>query len=131
MEECGEFALAHGYIENAWGRRRYFDSPSTEAEKGSIRREASNHPIQGTVADTMVIAIDEVINARNQGNYRFRVINQVHDALVLEVPEDEMEDAERILVEGMGNIGIPMKIGPTKLGVDVDVYTRWGEKLTK
>jgi DNA polymerase-1 len=128
MMECADQAIDQGYVENAWGRRRYFDRPENNGQEAASRREGSNHPIQGTVADTMIIACDEIIKARNAGGYKFKLVNQVHDALIYNVPEEEVEDAKKIIIDGMYGVGIPIpNSDPLHIGVDLDVYNKWCE----
>ena len=124
-------ALEVGYVANIWGRRRWFGKAENRAQEGAIQREAANHPIQGTVGDTMSLAIDRIVNEKIVRGLRFKIINQVHDALLFEVPETEVEKSVEVIRWGMGEIELPMPGGPLKLGVDIDYYTRWGEKMKK
>jgi uracil-DNA glycosylase family 4 len=124
-------ALEVGYVANIWGRRRWFGKAENRAQEGAIQREAANHPIQGTVGDTMSLAIDRVANEKLLRGLRFKIINQVHDALLFEVPEDEIDKSVEVIRWGMGDIELPMPGGPMKLGVDIDFYIRWGEKMKK
>jgi DNA polymerase-1 len=126
---CHQQALDIGWVANIWGRRRYFGRPENEGQKGNIMREAANHPIQGTVGDTMSLAIDRVANERNRRGLRMQIINQVHDALLFEVPEDNVDECVEVIRWGMSDIDLPMPAGPLRLEVDVDFYKRWGEKV--
>ena len=118
---------APGYVTGCWGRRRYFHKVDDEYQMLKYEREAQNFAIQNTVADTMRIALAAVRAARDAGNYKFRICNQIHDALLLEVPEAEIQVAAGILRTCMGQIPIPMPDGSyLTLGVDLSAYSRWG-----
>jgi len=118
-----------GYVESPWGRRRHFRKATNRAEEGANAREAANFPIQSTVADTMAIAADRLSNIRQREGLSFRLFNQVHDAFLFALPEGEVEATTKAIHEGMGGIDIPMPSGkPLRLEIDVDVFTRWGEK---
>jgi DNA polymerase-1 len=96
-------AAQEGYVETLLGRRRYFPNlanPSTINANSRSReeREAINAPIQGTAADIMKLAMIRLPAALAKENCPARLLLQVHDELVLEVPQDELQ-ATRILVQ--------------------------------
>ena len=79
-----------------------------------------------------MIAMHRMVQYREQHGLHFRLINQIHDALMIEFPEDELDACKRMYAETMGSIDIPIREGQTlRLGVDVEVMTRWGEKVKK
>ena len=137
LDSCQDCVLNPGYVENPWGRRRYFDfDPGDEAIVAATRREAGNFPIQSTVADTMALALHECMKRRDEAALNFRVINQIHDALVLTVPEKEVDATIPLLSEAMHGIKIPVGRGrhatmleTLQLSVDVEICEkRWSEK---
>ena len=88
--------------------------------------------IQSTVADTAMIAMHLMLQYRQQHNLHFKLINQIHDAIMIETPEEEVEQCRQMYSETMGSIDIPIRAGETlRLGVDIEVMTRWGEKVKK
>ncbi|MCX7707163.1 MAG: DNA polymerase I [Anaerolineae bacterium] len=108
IEETKRLAREQGYVETLLGRRRYFPvlrTQATGAQANAIRqaaeRAAINHPIQGTAADIIKIAMIRLYRALNAGGYCARIILQVHDELVLEVPEDELIAVARLVKETM------------------------------
>ncbi len=121
-------ALAHeqGYVETLMGRRRYFPvfmrgGMRNQRFVASAEREAINHPIQGTAADIIKIAMIRLSDALIAGGYKARMILQVHDELILEAPDDEVEAVSKLLEETMGNafeLDVPLK-------VEADVATNW------
>jgi DNA polymerase-1 len=118
-----------GYIANVWGRRKYAHIRQGE-QRADLEREFGNFPIQSTVADTMQIALHLVDKLRKERGLKFKIQNQIHDAIMLELPEEEIEACKQIMHETMGGIQIPTGRGDTfTLGVDIDLYSRWGEKI--
>jgi DNA polymerase-1 len=105
LEETKTMARKKGYVETLLGRRRYF--PIFRATGGVNRmiemraeREAVNHPIQGTAADIIKIAMIRLHKALT-ADYEARLMLQVHDELVLEVPEGEIEAVRPLVTETM------------------------------
>jgi DNA polymerase-1 len=121
-----------GYVEGAWGRRRQFPKTDDEGLLMAFQRQSANHPIQNTVSDTMRIAMHRVMVERDRQHLRSRIANQIHDALLVRVPNDEVERMTEILRTKMGGIPIPLPSGETlMLEVDIEYFTRWGEKTKK
>lgn len=82
--------------------------------------------------------MEQMIRWRAENGLHFEIQNQIHDALMLHVPKDEVEETKAMFHATMGNIHIPLKGtdfehtgGPDffTLGVDIDVYERWGKKI--
>ena len=92
-----------GYAETLMGRRRYFSPADTYGQKKAIEREAKNSPIQGTSADVIKVALRRV-NDRLNG-YDARLINCVHDELVLEVKTEEVEQVKALVEKCMITAG--------------------------
>jgi DNA polymerase-1 len=108
LDEARARAARLGYVETLLGRRRYF--PELDEKLGRkvgvqarqrAEREAVNMPIQGTAADIIKIAMINLARALRQDGYRARMILQVHDELVLEVPDDELPHVVPLVVEVM------------------------------
>ena len=129
MCKCADDVLAQGYVENPWGRRRNFPQTTDSKRIAAMQREAQNFPIQSTVADTCIIALRMLQEYRKEHVLNYRIINQVHDAIMLEVPKDEVEEAKQACYATMANIAIPIPDNPLKLDIDIDLMTRWGEKV--
>lgn len=131
MTECAGRVESFGFIENPWGRRRVFPKNAERSQLAAYKREAQNFPIQSTVADTMVIALGMLMAYRRKHNLNFRIVNQVHDAVILQVPESEIDRTKEALRATMGQIYIPINNAPLKLDIDIDIMSRWGEKIKK
>jgi uracil-DNA glycosylase family 4 len=129
---CQDRVVDPGFIVSPWGRIRVFRKTNDETAIFGMKREASNFPIQSTVADTMALSCWRIVESRKKQGLGFKIVNQIHDAFLLMVPENEVPQTEELVEESMGGIEIPMPSGkPLRLGVDVDLYSRWGEKPKK
>jgi DNA polymerase-1 len=123
--ETKAFAVEQGYVETLLGRRRYIadmTSPN-RAIRNAAERMAINMPIQGTAADIMKIAMRRVYDRLAKSKLNARVLLQVHDELVAEVPKDEVDDVAAVFVEEMGRayaLDVP-------LIVDVRTGSNWDE----
>lgn len=104
IERTKEQARQQGYVETLFGRRRYFPALQ-RGDKGQTalaeERAAINMPIQGTAADILKRAMINLHHELRQYQPDARMILQVHDELVLEVPEDALEDTCRRVVHIM------------------------------
>jgi len=128
MEECATAVTDPGYLVNPWGRYRHFEHTKDRMLVNKWGREAQNFPIQSTVADTCLITLWLMAQYRADHELHFRIVNQIHDAILLEVPEDEIDQTQVMLYETMGNIEIPMPTRPLVLDIDIDIMSRWGVK---
>lgn len=103
LEKAVQTAKEKGYVETLYGRRRYL--PELTATNHNIRafgeRVAMNMPIQGTAADIIKIAMICVYERLEKEKMQTRLIMQVHDELILESPETEVEKAAQIVKEEM------------------------------
>ncbi len=118
MDNITEKAKETGYVETSFGRRRYIQElkSSNYLIREFGKRAAMNTPIQGTAADIMKIAMNTVYTKLKQSNLDARIVLQVHDELILEVKEDQKEEATRILKESMENatkLSVPLKVEVT------------------
>ncbi len=97
-------AAQDGYVETLLGRRRYFPALQSKQNvqvKNREEREAINAPIQGTAADIMKIAMLHIPPALKKAKLSAQMLLQVHDELVLEVPQEELEKTVRVVGEVM------------------------------
>lgn len=106
MRQTREKARQLGYVETVLGRRLWL--PEINNANGNRRqgaeRAAINAPMQGTAADIIKLAMIAVRNWLHQAQLRSKLIMQVHDELVLEVPDDEVALVKNTLPECMGNV---------------------------
>jgi len=106
MEETREFARDNGYVETVFGRRLWL--PEIRASNANRRqgaeRAAINAPMQGTAADLIKLAMIAVQGWLDKETLQSRLILQVHDELVLEVPDDELATVKEALPPLMSNV---------------------------
>jgi len=113
-------AKSQGYVETLLGRRRYFPVLQTTARgaqqvRAAAERAAVNHPIQGTAADILKIAILALHSRLREQGFAARMILQVHDEIVLQVPEAELAAIADLVVETMEEayeLAVPLKAEP-------------------
>jgi DNA polymerase-1 len=116
-------ARNQGYTTTLFGRRRYL--PELKSDNFRIRqmgeRMALNAPVQGTAADIIKAAMIDLDARLREERLASALLLQIHDELILEVPEDEREIAEKLVVETME--------GVTGLDVPLKVDIAWGADL--
>ena len=123
MRVTREKARSQGYVETVFGRRLWLPEikSSNGARRQGAERAAINAPMQGTAADLIKMAMIAVQNWLEAGKFKSKLIMQVHDELVLEVPEPEIESVTsnlRRLMCGVAQLAVP-------LVVDVGVGPNW------
>ena len=125
MDDIRAAAKAKGYVETVFGRRLWLpeiNSPNGPRRQGA-ERAAINAPMQGTAADLIKLAMIQVQRALEAEKLRSRLVLQVHDELVLEVPQDEVDTIRALLpqkMEKVASLRVP-------LIVDVGVGNNWDE----
>ncbi|MES2137686.1 MAG: DNA polymerase I [Pseudomonadota bacterium] len=126
MDETLQFVRANGFTRTLFGRKTHF--PNIRAGNPSIRggaeRAAINAPIQGTSADLIKRAMARMDDALAAAGLKdVRMLLQVHDELVFEVPDGREEDAAAVIRQVMGQAAEPAMT----LDVPLDVEVGWGE----
>ena len=103
MDNIVREAKDKGYVETLFKRRR--ELPDINSRDFNVRsfaeRTAINSPIQGSAADILKIAMINLDKALEKGHYKSQMLLQVHDEIVLEVPNDELEAIRRLVKETM------------------------------
>jgi DNA polymerase I len=107
VRECRE----NGYVETITGRRRYMRNinSSNNAVRSAAEREAINSPIQGTAADMIKIAMVNIDRGLRTEGFAAKMLMQVHDELVFEVPHSEVAAVTSLVKEYM-TTAIPMRV---------------------
>lgn len=115
MEDIVSFGREKGYVETILGRRRYL--PDLRAKNKTVqafaRRVALNTPIQGSSADIIKLAMNQVCRKLQEHQFQARMLLQVHDELVLEVPRQEIDKLARLLKDCMENayrLAVPLEV---------------------
>lgn len=105
MEDTVSFCEEHGYVETLYHRRR--EIPEIHEKNYMMRefgkRAAMNAPIQGSSADLIKVAMNEVYNEMKKRQCKSKMILQIHDELIFEVVEDEIEMMKQLVEEKMQN----------------------------
>ncbi|MCL4859836.1 MAG: DNA polymerase I [Caldilineaceae bacterium] len=114
-----------GYVQTLLGRKRFFPELKENRlpfnQRAAVERAAINAPIQGAAADIMKLAMIQLHRRLREGGYQARMLLQVHDELVLELPPEEKEDVVALVREVMCNayqLDVPLK-------VDVEAGPNW------
>jgi DNA polymerase-1 len=108
-------ARTQGYVNTLYGRKRFIPDMHalSHTERQALEREAINMPIQGTNADLIKIAMLRLHAAFKEKRMKTRMILQVHDELVFEVPVEEIDRARRLVkteMEGVAQLEVPIKV---------------------
>lgn len=123
MNSTKETAKENGYVTTMMNRIRYI--PELKSTNYNIRsfgeRAAMNTPVQGTAADIIKLAMVKVYNRLKAENFASKLILQVHDELIVEAPENEVESVQAILKEEMEN-AISLKV---PMVIDMAVGKSW------
>ncbi|MDD9908229.1 MAG: DNA polymerase I [Ahrensia sp.] len=129
MEETKAFAREHGYVETIFGRKAHY--PDIKASNPSMRafneRAAINAPIQGSAADIIRRAMVRMDAALDQANLSARMLLQVHDELIFEVPEREVDDTIPLVSKVMESATLPVLQLKVPLKVDARAADNWDE----
>lgn len=103
MDDTINYARENGYVKTLKGRKRYLAdiNSANQTVRGFAERNAINSPIQGTAAEMIKLAMIKVHHALKQTTLQSRMILQVHDELVFDVPENEVEELKQLVVSCM------------------------------
>ena len=125
INEQVDFARENGYVETVLGRRRYLKDINAQnaVVRGAAERNAVNAPIQGSAADIIKIAMINIHRRMQKENWASKMLLQVHDELVFDVPKKEVESFTQLVKQEMENafeLEVP-------LVVDVGIGQNWLE----
>lgn len=120
-----DFARDHGYVQTILGRRRYLKdiNATNQVVRGAAERNAVNAPIQGSAADIIKIAMINIHRKLSGGNYKTKMLLQVHDELVFDAHKPELEEVKALIKTEMENahrLAVP-------LDVEVGIGENWLE----
>jgi uracil-DNA glycosylase family 4 len=136
---CEQRIHETGWIANAFGRYRRFPQTTDQDQKSRFGRQGKNFPIQSLVADAINCAVYHLKKHRDELQLKSKIVLSIHDAILMEVPYDEVKIVyETLLPKAMiANVpiissnldGSPLDYPPRYLGIDVEVYSAFGVKL--
>jgi len=121
MDETINFAKEHGYVQTLLGRKRWLRdiNSSNFTVRGFAERNAINSPIQGTAADMIKLAMISISKKIHGSDLKGRMLLQVHDELIFDVPKDEVEIFKPLILSGMQNALVLPNGVPTEAEVGV------------
>jgi DNA polymerase-1 len=127
VEKTLHQARTQGYVNTLYGRKRFIPEMHSlsHVERQALEREAINMPIQGSNADLIKIAMLRLQQALQERHMRTRMILQVHDELVFEVPVEELELARHLVRSIMESVGEGVVKVP--IIVEIKVGKSWFE----
>ena len=127
IDDTLETAKKVGYVETLMGRRRPVPEINSNRfqEKSAAERTAINHPIQGTSADVMKLAMLAIQAEMREKNYKSSMTMQVHDELVFEVADDELDAMKEMVARLMCEVPARALNLKVPLAVDVGVGSNW------
>lgn len=125
MGEQVDFARDNGYVQTVLGRRRYLKdiNAGNQVVRGAAERNAVNAPIQGSAADIIKLAMINIHKKLADGNYKTKMLLQVHDELVFDCYKPELEAMKQLIKTEMENaytMAVP-------LDVEVGIGENWLE----
>ena len=125
MTEQVEKARKNGFVETILGRKRHLKDINSNnfVVRGHAERNAVNAPIQGSAADIIKVAMIDIDRALSEGGFKTKMLLQVHDELLFEVPEEEIEPIKALIKEKMES-AVKTKV---PLIVEVGVGNNWLE----
>jgi len=125
IEATKQQARERGYVQTLLGRRRYIPeiNSSNRQAREAAERMAINMPVQGMAADIIKLAMINLQSEMDRRVLKSKMILQVHDELLFEVPGEELEEMKGLVAQVMSQaveLSIPLK-------VEVKVGRNWGE----
>ena len=125
METLKESAAEKGFVETLMGRRRYINAINSrnQTQRAAAERIAINTPIQGSAADIVKTAMLRVDRALKQQQLKARLLLQVHDELILEAPDAEVDAVKALLKQEMEHVvelAVPLR-------VSIEAGSCWGD----
>ncbi len=126
LDSIIDFAKQHGYVKTLFGRKRPANdiNSSNYMVAEAAKRSTINMPIQGTEADLMKLSMIHLDEELEKRGLKARQIIQVHDSILLECPEDEVETVKELVKNVMENVYPKLGI---KLTVDIASGDNWGD----
>ena len=129
MERMKQFAREHGYVETIFGRRVHIPGirDGNVSRRSFSERAAINAPLQGSAADIIKRAMKRIPSALATAGLKTRMLLQVHDELVFEAPDREIESAKKLAKEVMEGACAPVLSLSVPLVVETGAAANWEE----
>jgi DNA polymerase-1 len=129
MESTKDFARAHGYVETMFGRRIHINGirDKMQVRRGGAERAAINAPLQGTAADIMKRAMINMGPALTEAKLGARLLLQVHDELVFEVPTKELDATAALVKQVMQDAPLPAVVLRVPIIAEAGHAANWAD----
>jgi DNA polymerase-1 len=129
MERMKQFAREHGYVETIFGRRVHIPGikDANPARRGFSERAAINAPLQGSAADIIKRAMKRIPPALDAAGLKTRMLLQVHDELVFEAPDREVDAVKKLAKDVMESACAPVLSLSVPLVVETGAAGNWDE----
>src|SRR3984885_6934878 len=127
MEETKQFARTHGFVETMFGRRIHIREINSKVQgfRGGAERAAINAPIRGAAADIIRRAMVKLPPALTEANIKAAMLLQVHDELIFEAPDKEVDKASKLIKSVMEKAALPAAQISVPLVVDPRAADNW------
>jgi DNA polymerase-1 len=125
LESTKQQARESGYVQTLLSRKRFIpeiNSPNRQVREAA-ERMAINMPVQGTSADIIKVAMVNLYREMDKRQLKSKLLLQVHDELIFEVPQEELETMRQLVPQIMSTalaLSVPLK-------VDIKTGSNWGE----
>ena len=130
MESTIKFCRKSGYVNNIFGRRSHISGINDKNYnvRNFQERAAINAPIQGSASEIMRLAMIRLDkNIKNLNNTKSKILLQIHDELIFEVPNDELKSISKIIKDEMTSVkDSDLHSFSTPLTVDINIGENWG-----
>ncbi|MTI18516.1 DNA polymerase I [Rhodobacteraceae bacterium RKSG542] len=129
MEETKKFVHANGYVETIFGRKAHYPDVNTKNPnmRQFFERAAINAPIQGSAADIIRRAMVRMDDTLENAKLDAKMLLQVHDELIFEVPEDQVDATKALIVSEMERAAEPAVKLSVPLKVEAEAADNWDE----
>ncbi len=127
MEDTKQFARTHGFVETLFGRRIHIREINSKVPgfRGGAERAAINAPIQGSAADIIRRAMVRLPGALDEAKLKARMLLQVHDELIFEAPEKDVNKASKLIAQVMEKASLPAVEISVPLVVEARAADNW------
>jgi DNA polymerase-1 len=124
LDRVKEFARENGYVRSMFGRFRWVSSLDGDSEGWAQR--AVNTPVQSAASDIAALTVWKIAERLRREGFRSKVVNFVHDSVIVDCPGEEVEEVCRVIREEVRNIELP-EDKFLEFEMDVEVGRSWGE----
>lgn len=126
LDRVKEFVREEGYVRTMFGRFRWISSGGVDEETDGWAQKAVNTPVQSAASDIAALTAWRVVERLKRGGFRSKVVNFVHDSVIVDCFGDEVEEVCNVIREEVKNIELPDEKF-VEFEVDIEVGRSWGE----